>query len=56
MAKLITQINSLKIEETEPQDDTAKKYLITTLDGNPKWEFDTLEEAVDYALEIYGNL
>ena len=50
MARLIMQVNGLKIKEAEPQDGTTYKYLITTMDGDPEWECDTFEEAAEWVI------
>ena len=50
MARLIMQVNGLKIKETEPQEGSTNKYLITTVDGDPVWECDLFDEATEWVV------
>ena len=50
MAKLIMQVNGLKIKETGPLDRSTYKYLITTVDGAPEWECDLFDEAAEWVV------
>ena len=50
MARLIMTVNELKIKETEPQDGSTYKYLITTVDGDPEWECDLFDEAAEWVV------
>ena len=50
IAKLIMQVNGLKIKETGPLDRSTYKYLITTVDGAPEWECDLFDEAAEWVV------
>jgi len=51
LAKLIQQVNTLKIKETTKRDwdfgETAK-FIITLQDNTPEFEAESLEEAIDW--------
>ena len=52
MAKLIKQVNTLRIKETNQRDwdyGVTAKYILTTKDNEPEFEAESLAEAEEWA-------